>query len=413
MQRGLADKVGTHARELPLGQIRKSLKQRERDCAIEHAIAGRNAENALGRFDGRFFATDALNQARQLQLQYRFAQERVTTRAPWVPPLCVIVEPTAPIWPEVQPLLDPDSGVQRRGKYLGLTEAGRTLTGRLDIATGLDHLTDLGINVVQLMPVSEFHGNAAEDLYGWGYDVVHHFSPAGWYSTERNDASRVSELKRVVSALHDRGIRVTLDVVLNHTFELINKGLVFSFEGLVPGYYYRLKPDGSYWDGSGCGNEFRSESPMGRRYILDCLSYWVTEYGIDGFRIDLLGLMDFGTMQAIVDAARQRMNLLRMELLGARVRGDVAGTPPVVFTDLGIIGDLTSTSFFVAANGVRWIRFQLPTDVSDAAGRYLDIDTEDSMIPDTDMAIFDSSAARSGAALVSVRRFSASETRLP
>lgn len=200
--------------------------------------------------------------------------------------------------------IDPDSGVQRRGKYLGLTEAGRTLTGRLDIATGLDHLTDLGINVVQLMPVSEFHGNAAEDLYGWGYDVVHHFSPAGWYSTERNDASRVSELKRVVSALHDRGIRVTLDVVLNHTFELINKGLVFSFEGLVPGYYYRLKPDGSYWDGSGCGNEFRSESPMGRRYILDCLSYWVTEYGIDGFRIDLLGLMDFGTMQAIVDQLR-------------------------------------------------------------------------------------------------------------
>lgn len=200
--------------------------------------------------------------------------------------------------------IDPDSGIQRRGKYLGLTEAGTYLTGRLDITTGLDHLTELGVNVVQFMPVSEFHTNAAEDLYGWGYDVVHHFSPAGWFATERFDARRVSECKRMIDALHKRGIRVTLDVVFNHTFELRDKNLIFSFEGLVPGYYYRLKPDGSYWDGSGTGNEFRSEAPMARRYIVDCCKHWVTEYKVDGFRFDLLGLIDQETMLLIVDELR-------------------------------------------------------------------------------------------------------------
>ncbi len=200
--------------------------------------------------------------------------------------------------------LDPDSGIQRRGKYLGLTEAGTHLTNRLDITTGLDHLTELGVNVVQLMPITEFHNNESEDVYGWGYDAVHFFTPDGWYATERYDARRVSEVKRMIDALHKRGIRVTLDVVFNHTFELLNKNLIYSFEGLVPGYYYRLKPDGSYWDGSGCGNEFRSEAPMARRFILDCVKYWVTEYKVDGFRFDLLGLIDQETMLFIVDELR-------------------------------------------------------------------------------------------------------------
>ena len=200
--------------------------------------------------------------------------------------------------------IDPDSGIQRRGKYLGMTEAGTHLTDRLDITTGLDHLTELGVNVIQLMPIGEFHTNAAEDVYGWGYDAVHHFSPAGWYATERFDARRVSELKRMIDALHKRGLRVTLDVVFNHTFELITKNLIYSFEGLVPGYYYRMKTDGSYWDGSGTGNEFRSEAPMARRYILDCVKFWVTEYKVDGFRFDLLGLTDQETVMMIVEDLR-------------------------------------------------------------------------------------------------------------
>jgi len=199
--------------------------------------------------------------------------------------------------------VDPDSGVQRRGRYLGLTEAGTHLTGRTDISTGLDHLTDLGVNVVQLLPITEFHSEEPEDVYGWGYDVVHFHTPDGWYATERFDARRVGEVKRMVDALHRRGIRVTLDVVFNHTFEDI-RHRVYSFEGLVPGYYYRLKPDGSYWNGSGTGNEFRSEAPMARRFILDAVTYWATEYKVDGFRFDLLGLIDEETLRLIARELR-------------------------------------------------------------------------------------------------------------
>ncbi|MCI0525151.1 MAG: type I pullulanase, partial [Acidobacteria bacterium] len=114
----------------------------------------------------------------------------------------------------------------------------------------------------------------------------------------------VSEVKRMIDAMHRRGIRVTLDVVYNHTYEAITKHRVYSFEGLVPGYYYRLKQDGGYWNGSGTGNEFRTEAPMARRYIVDSLKYWVTEYKVDGFRFDLLGLVDFETVREIVRELR-------------------------------------------------------------------------------------------------------------
>lgn len=201
--------------------------------------------------------------------------------------------------------IDPDCGIQRRGKYLGLVEPGTRLTGRTDIFTGIDHISELGVNVVQLMPVSEFYNNKSEDRYGWGYDVVHHNSPEGWYATERFDARRISELKRLIDAFHRRGIRVTVDVVFNHTFESILQNRVFSFDGLVPGYYYRLKPDGSYWNGSGTGNEFRTEAPMARRYIIDSLKLWMTEYKVDGFRFDLLGLIDRETLRQIALELRQ------------------------------------------------------------------------------------------------------------
>lgn len=200
--------------------------------------------------------------------------------------------------------IDPDSGIVRRGKYLGLTEKGTHLTGRRDIATGLDHLLDLGVNVVQLMPIMEFYSNDSEDEYGWGYDVVHHGSPDGWYATERYDSRRVSEVKQMVDTLHRSGIRVTLDVVFNHTFESIRENRVFSFDGIVPGYYYRIRPDGTYWNGSGVGNEFRTEAPMVRRYLIDTLLHWVREYRIDGFRFDLLGLIDYETICHIVRELR-------------------------------------------------------------------------------------------------------------
>jgi pullulanase len=200
--------------------------------------------------------------------------------------------------------IDPDSGVQRRGKYLGLIEARTSLSGRPDIETGLDHLSALGVNVVQLMPIGEFHTDDSNDLYGWGYDSVHFNTPAGWYATERFDARRVAEVKRMIDALHQRGIRVTLDVVYNHTFESITKHRVYSFEGLVPGYYYRLQSDGSYWNGSGTGNEFRSEAPMARRFLIDSVKHWATEYKVDGFRFDLMSLIDHETLMLMVRELR-------------------------------------------------------------------------------------------------------------
>ncbi len=226
--------------------------------------------------------------------------------------------------------IDPDSGIQRRGKYLGLTEAGTYLTGRTDIPTGLDHLVELGVNVVQLLPIGEFHTNESEDLYGWGYDNVHFNAPDGWYATERFDARRVSEVKQMIDALHRRGIRVVLDVVYNHTFEAIEKDRVYSFEGLVPGYYYRLKPDRTYWNGSGVGNEFRTEAPMVRRFILDSVKYWVTEYQVDGFRFDLMGLIDEKTMELIV----RELRALDPHLL---IYGEpwAGGTSPIELTHKG------------------------------------------------------------------------------
>ncbi|KAF0248211.1 MAG: pullulanase [bacterium] len=199
--------------------------------------------------------------------------------------------------------IDPYSSIQKRGKYLAFTEAETHFFNRPDISTGLEHLAELGINTVQIMPVGEFQTNESADEYGWGYDVVHINSPDGWYASERFDSRRVREVKQMVDTLHRRGIKVVLDVVYNHTFEAINKH-IYSFDGLVPGYYYRRKPDGTYWNGSGVGNEFRSEAPMARRFIIDSVKYWVTEYNVDGFRFDLLGLIDLETVTQLTEELR-------------------------------------------------------------------------------------------------------------
>ena len=227
--------------------------------------------------------------------------------------------------------IDPDSGIQRRGKYLGLTESGTSLPGRPDLTTGLDHLKDLGVNVVQLMPIGEFQNDESNDRYGWGYDSVHFNSPDGWYATERFDARRVSEVKKMIDALHRAGLKVTLDVVYNHTCESITKHRIYSFEGLVPGYFYRLKRDGSYWNGSGVGNEFRSEAPMARRFIIDSLKYWVTEYKVDGFRFDLMGLIDALTLE---EAARE-LRAIDPELL---IYGEpwAGGSSPIALSGKGV-----------------------------------------------------------------------------
>ena len=196
--------------------------------------------------------------------------------------------------------IDDRSGVRNKGKFLGFTETGTLLTGTPELVeTCLDHIIDLGVNVVHLQPIQDFDNDEMSEQYNWGYMPVHFNSPDGWYATETYNAKRVEEFKLLVDALHRNGIKVVMDVVYNHTAEY-RPDKIFSFEGLVPGYYYRYKDDGSYWNGSGTGNETRSEAPMMRKFMVESLKYWATEYKVDGFRFDLMGLMDMESVDQIV-----------------------------------------------------------------------------------------------------------------
>jgi len=186
-----------------------------------------------------------------------------------------------------------NSGVEYKGKYLGFAQTGAHLPADDAIKTGLDHLAELGITHVQLLPIQDFDNDESSTNYNWGYVTVDFNSPEGWYATNIDNESRIRELKQLVAALHQRGIGVIMDVVYNHT---ANNA---PFNSLVPRYYYRFLPDGGYSNGSGCGNDFRSEAPMARKYILDTLKFWVQEYGIDGFRFDLMALIDLDTMKDV------------------------------------------------------------------------------------------------------------------
>jgi pullulanase len=205
----------------------------------------------------------------------------------------------------------PDSGVKNAGLYLGWTEAGTRLPDGLtssrdesasprrpdvtgnEIRTGLDHLTELGVTHVELMPVQDFENDEASRTYNWGYITSAFFSPEGMFASNPNDDSRVRELKDLINALHARGIGVIMDVVYNHTSGKC------SLMSIAPEYYYRHAPNGSLANGSGCGNEVKSEAPMARRLIIDSLKFWTKEYGIDGYRFDLMALIDQETIRQI------------------------------------------------------------------------------------------------------------------
>lgn len=188
-----------------------------------------------------------------------------------------------------------NSGAVHRGQYRAFTELGTHLPGHPEIATGLDHLRELGVTHVQLLPVQAFDKRNVEntDTYNWGYMPVHFNSPDAWFASAPHGPACITELKAAIHALHHARIGVILDVVYNHTSPLA------AFESQVPGYYYRLDGRGRFRNGSGCGNEFRSESPMARKFILDSLTFWVREYQVDGFRFDMMGLIDFETMKLI------------------------------------------------------------------------------------------------------------------
>ncbi len=194
------------------------------------------------------------------------------------------------------------SGVSAKykGKYLAFTESGTTLGGKGDIPTCIDYLKNLGVTHVQLLPVYDYatvdETDSKSDQFNWGYDPKNYNVPEGSYSTNPyNGSTRINEFKQMIQALHNAGIGVIMDVVYNHTYTAEGSW----FENTVPGYYYRLKSDGSFSDGSGCGNETASEHLMYRKYMIDSVLYWTNEYHIDGFRFDLMGVHDITTMNEI------------------------------------------------------------------------------------------------------------------
>ena len=198
--------------------------------------------------------------------------------------------------------IDPSSGIQHKGKFLALTEEGTLSPEKL--ATGIDHLKELGVTHVHILPSYDYASvdetKLDENKYNWGYDPQNYNVPDGSYSTDPyNPSIRIKEFKQMVQALHKAGIRVVLDVVYNHTFNTAES----NFERTVPGYFYRQMPDGSFADGSACGNETASNRPMMRKYMVESVLHWLNEYHLDGFRFDLMGIHDITTMNEIRKAA--------------------------------------------------------------------------------------------------------------
>ena len=185
------------------------------------------------------------------------------------------------------------------GKYLAFTEHG--LTNASGEPAGIDYLTDLGITHVHLQPVYDYatvDESSEEPQFNWGYDPQNYNVPEGSYATDpRNGEVRIREFKQMVQSMHASGIGVIMDVVYNHTFDGDS-----SLNRIVPYYYYRFTGDGSWSNGSGCGNETASERAMFRKYIVDSVSHWAREYHVDGFRFDLMALHDVETMQAVETA---------------------------------------------------------------------------------------------------------------
>ncbi|WP_311590073.1 type I pullulanase [Prevotella disiens] len=185
--------------------------------------------------------------------------------------------------------IDKSSGLMNKGKFLALTEQ-----------KAIKHLKELGINAVHILPSYDFasvnEGNTTDPQYNWGYDPLNYNVPEGSYSNDAELPSRrILEFKQMVQALHKAGIRVILDVVYNHTFDIEGS----NFERTFPKAYYRYTADGKPSNGSGCGNETASEKPLMREFMLESMKYWMKEYHIDGFRVDLMGIHDIETMNII------------------------------------------------------------------------------------------------------------------
>jgi len=197
-----------------------------------------------------------------------------------------------------------NSGITARGKFAGLAESGTKNAEGL--STGLDHLKELGVTHIHLLPSFDYNyvdESKPDSLqYNWGYDPLNYNTPEGSYSSNPYDGRvRIREFKQLIKTLHDNGLNVIMDVVYNHT-ALTEKSY---FNQLVPGYYYRQTPDGKFSNATACGNETASERTMVRKFMLESMKYWVDEYHVDGFRIDLMGVHDIATINIISKELRK------------------------------------------------------------------------------------------------------------
>lgn len=208
----------------------------------------------------------------------------------------------------------PESGIsdKHRGKYLAFTEEGTVLEGSDSTPTGIEYLKKLGVTHVQINPFYDFGSidetKSNSNEYNWGYDPKNYNVPEGSYSTNPYDGNvRINEVKQMVQALHSAGIGVIMDVVYNHTYT----GEDSFFNLTVPNYYYRINEDGTWSNNSGCGNDTASEHAMYSKFMVDSVYYWATEYHIDGFRFDLMGLHDVDTMNKI----REKLNTIDKRII--------------------------------------------------------------------------------------------------
>jgi pullulanase len=276
--------------------------------------------------------------------------------------------------------IHPNSGMVNKGKYLAFTERGTT--GPADVATGVDHLKELGITHVQLQPVQAFASVDESDpkQYNWGYDPRNFNVPQGSYATTPHGTARVTECKQMIQSLHQEGIGVILDAVYNHTFSWSSS----DFDKIVPKYYYRTDDAGNYTNGSGVGNEIATERPMVQKFFLDSLVYWVKEYHVDGFRFDLMALLSIETMKKVYET----LHAINPHLLlyGEPWAGGTAGLPAdqlltkgrqkglalAVFNDhlrnslCGSVFDSTARGFATQAQGlVEGIRTAVEGSIND------------------------------------------------
>ena len=200
--------------------------------------------------------------------------------------------------------VDENSGITHKGKFLGLIETGTTTPE--GIPTGLDHIKALGVTHIHLLPSYDYGSvdetSLEDNVFNWGYDPVNYNVPEGSYSTDPyNGEVRVKEFKQMVKGLHDNGIRVIMDVVYNHVYS----GEEFCFNKIVPLFFSRVSAEGVFSAGSGCGNDTASERAMVKKYIVDSVKYWADEYHIDGFRWDLVGLIDTETIREVMEEVRK------------------------------------------------------------------------------------------------------------